>query len=269
LQTLEPKAYYVYIPYKNQNNLPNFESGLQDINFATIFTENQFSGNDRINDANQLTLGVTSRFISSDTGIERVRAALAQRYYFQSQQVTIPGVAPRASDSNSSDLLAALGGNLARNWTADAGWQYNTDLKQTQKFNIAGRYQPQHGKVLNLAYRETVNTVRQTDFSVQWPVSPGWSAVGRWNYSLLDARTLEALAGVEYNDRCWSLRVVAHRFATTSSAASTSIFVQLELNGVSRIGSNPMEVLKRNISGYKQFDPRAPGPVEYNVPGLF
>jgi LPS-assembly protein len=269
LQTLEPKAYYVYIPYKNQNNLPNFESGLQDINFATIFTENQFSGNDRINDANQLTLGVTSRFISSDTGIERVRAALAQRYYFQSQQVTIPGVAPRASDSNSSDLLAALGGNLARNWTADAGWQYNTDLKQTQKFNIAGRYQPQHGKVLNLAYRETVNTVRQTDFSVQWPVSPGWSAVGRWNYSLLDARTLEALAGVEYNDRCWSLRVVAHRFATTSSAASTSIFVQLELNGVSRIGSNPMEELKRNISGYKQFDPRAPGPVEYNVPGLF
>ncbi len=269
VQTLEPKAYYVYIPFKDQSTLPNFESGLQDINFATIFTENQFSGHDRINDANQLTLGATSRFISTDSGIERVRAALAQRYYFQSQRVTIPGVAPRASDSNSSDLLAALSGNLAKNWTADAGWQYNTDLKQTQKFNVAGRYQPQHGKVLNLAYRETANTVRQTDFSVQWPVRAGWTAVGRWNYSLLDDRTLEALAGVEYNDRCWSLRVVAHRFATTSSAASTSIFLQLELNGVSRIGSNPLEALKRNIGGYKQFDPRAPAPVEYNAPGLF
>ena len=82
-------------------------------------------------------------------------------------------------------------------------------------------------------------------------------------------RTLEALAGIEYNDRCWSLRIAAHRFATTSSEASTSIFVMLELTGVSRIGSSPMEVLKRNIIGYKPFDPRSPAPVEYNVPGLF
>ncbi|MBY0267925.1 MAG: LPS-assembly protein LptD, partial [Burkholderiales bacterium] len=137
-----------------------------------------------------------------------------------------------------------------------------------QKFNVSGRYQPQQGKVLNLAYRETINTVRQVDFSAQWPVKPGWTAVGRWNYSLQDDRALEALAGVEYNDRCWALRVVAHRFATTTSAASTSIFIQLELNGVSRIGTNPLEVLKRNISGYRQFDPRNPAPVEYNVPGL-
>ena len=178
-------------------------------------------------------------------------------------------LAPRASDSNSSDLLAAVSGNLATNWTADAGWQYNTDLKQTQKFNVSGRYQPQHGKVLNLAYRETVNTLRQTDLSLQWPIQAGWTAVGRWNYSLLDNRVLEALAGIEYNDRCWSLRIAAHRFATTTSDASTSIFLQLELTGVSRIGSSPLEVLKRNIGGYKAFDPRSPAPVEYNVPGLF
>lgn len=269
LQTLEPKAYYVYIPYKDQSGLPNFDSAQQDVNFSTIFTENQFSGQDRINDANQLTLGVTSRFISADSGIERIRGALAQRYYFQSQRVTVPGVAPRASDSNSSDLLAALSGNIATNWTADAGWQYNTDLKATQKFNVSGRYQPQRGKVLNLAYRETINTLRQSDVSVQWPVATGWTAVGRWNYSLRDDRTLEALAGFEYHDRCWSLRIAGHRFATTTSDASTSIFIQLELNGVSRIGTSPLDVLRRNIAGYQQFDPRAPAPVEYNVPGLF
>lgn len=268
VQTLEPKAMYVYIPYKDQSRIPNFESGLQDINFATIFSENQFSGQDRINDANQLTLGATSRFIGGDDGVERVRVALAQRFYFQTQQVTVPGVAPRANGSNASDLLAAVNGNLARNWTANAGWQYNTEVKETQKFNVSTRYQPQQGKVLNLAYRETINTVRQVDFSTQWPVKPGWTTVGRWNYSLQDNRALEALAGVEYNDNCWALRVVAHRFATTTSAASTSIFIQLELNGVSRIGTNPLEVLKRNISGYRQFDPRNPAPVEYNVPGL-
>lgn len=269
VQTLEPKAYYVYIPYKDQSALPNFDSGLQDINLATIFSENQFSGQDRINDANQLTVGVTSRMIGATSGIERIRAALAQRYYFQSQRVTVPGVAPRASDSNSSDLLAAISGNIASNWTADMGWQYNTDLKQTQKFNVSTRYQPQQGKVLNLAYRETLNALQQTDVSLQWPIKGGWNAVGRWNFSLRDSRTLEALAGIEYNDRCWSLRVAGHRFATTTSAASTSIFIQLELHGVSRIGNNPLDVLRRNIAGYKQFDPRAPAPVEYNVPGLF
>ncbi len=269
IQTLEPKAYYVYIPYSDQSRLPNFESGLQDINFATLFTENQFSGSDRINDANQLTAGVSSRFIDASTGIERLRVALAQRYYFQPQRVTVPGVAPRARDSNSSDVLAVISGNIAKNWTTEAGWQYNTDLKQMQKFNIAGRYQPQAGKVLNLAYRDTVNTLRQVDFSAQWPIDSRWSGVARWNYSIRDNRTLEAVAGIEYNDRCWSLRVIGHRFATTTSAASTSIFVQLELSGISRIGTNPTEVLFRNISGYKTMDPRAGAPVQYNVPGVF
>ena len=269
IQTLEPKAYYVYIPYSDQSRLPNFESGLQDINFATLFTENQFSGSDRINDANQLTAGVSSRFIDASTGIERLRVALAQRYYFQSQRVTVPGVAPRARDSNSSDVLAVISGSIAKNWTTEAGWQYNTDLKQTQKFNVAGRYQPQAGKVLNLAYRDTLNTLRQADFSAQWPINSRWSGVARWNYSIRDNRTLEALAGVEYTDRCWALRIIGHRFATTTSAASTSIFVQLELSGISRIGTNPTEVLFRNISGYKTMDPRAGAPVQYNVPGVF
>jgi LPS-assembly protein len=269
IQTLEPKAYYVYIPYKDQSLLPNFESGLQDINFATIFTENQFSGQDRINDANQLTLGASTRFIDPENGIERLRAAIAQRFYFQPQQVTVPGVAPRASDSNSSDLLVAISGNIAKNWTGDAGWQYNTDQKQTQKFNIAARYQPQAGKVVNMAYRETVNTLQQVDVSTQWPIDGRWTAVARWNFSIKDNRTLEALAGFEYSDRCWALRVAGHRFATTTNDASTSIFIQLELSGLSRIGTSPLEVLRRNISGYKQFDPRSTSPVEYNVPGLF
>ncbi len=269
IQTLEPKAYYVYIPYKDQSLLPNFDSSQQDINFATIFTENQFSGQDRINDANQLTLGVSTRFIDPSNGIERLRAAVAQRYYFQPQQVTLPGVPSRASDSNASDLLAAISGNIAKNWTGDAGWQYNTDLQQTQKFNIAARYQPQAGKVVNLAYRETVNTLQQVDLSTQWPIDGRWTAVGRWNFSLKDNRTLEALAGFEYNDRCWALRIAGHRFATTTNDASTSIFIQLELSGMSRIGNSPLEVLRRNISGYKPFDPRAAAPVEYNVPGLF
>jgi LPS-assembly protein len=266
IQTLEPKLYYVYIPFRDQSRIPNFESGVQDVNFASIFSENQFSGQDRINDANQVTLGVTSRLIHPDSGIERLRVGLAQRFYFQSQRVTVPGVPARAGQSSSSDLLAAASGTVAPHWTAEAGWQYNTDLDQTQKLNAGARYQPQPGKVLNLAYRHTLNSVKQTDISAQWPIAPQWSAVGRWNWSIRDQRTLEALAGLEYDGGCWIFRAVAHRFATATQTASTSIFLQLELNGVSRIGSNPLETLRRNIGGYTRLDPRAPRRDDYHVP---
>jgi len=265
-QTLEPRLFYVNIPYRDQTRLPNFESGVQDINFATIFAENQFSGQDRINDANQITVGVSSRLIHPESGIERLRAGVAQRYYFSSQRVTVPGIPPRPDQSSSSDLLAALSGTVAPSWTAEAGWQYNTDLNRTQKLNVATRFQPQQGKVLNLAYRSTVDLIRQTDISFQWPISSQWGAVGRWNWSLRDNRTLEALAGLEYDGGCWAFRVVAHRFATTTQAASTSIFLQLELNGVSRIGSNPLDILRRNVGGYMRADPRSPRTDDYHVP---
>src|SRR5262249_28425805 len=160
-------------------------------------------------------------------------------------QVTLPGVPVRTSTS--SDLLAALTGRIWQHWFADAGLQYSTDFSQIQKFNVGTRYQPAPGKVVNASYRETLDQIRQTDISFQWPFRTGWTALGRWNYSLLDKLSLETLAGVEYNGGCWELRVVAHRFVTTTQQANTTFFVQLELNGVSQIGSNPLETLRRSI----------------------
>lgn len=267
VQTLEPRLYYLYIPNRDQSGIPVFDSGLQDINFASIYSENQFAGWDRINDANQLTLGVSSRFINADSGAERLRAGVAQRFYFENQRVSLPGVPLRTSTS--SDLLAALTGVIAPHWTADAGWQYSTNSSQTQKFNFGSRYQPGPGRVLNVSYRETINVLRQTDVSTQWPVGQGWTGLARWNYSLREHRTLEGLFGAEYNGDCWVLRVVAHRFATATQQASTTFFVQLELNGVSRIGSNPLETLKRNIGGYSLLDPRIQRPDETRSPYVY
>ncbi len=272
LQTLEPKLYYVYIPTRAQNQLPNFDSAQQDISLATLFSENQFSGSDRINDANQLTTGITSRLLQQDSGIERLRVGVAQRYYYKTQEVTVPNVAPRGS--NSSDLLAAISGTVAQHWTVDAGWQYTTDLSETQRFNTSTRYQPEPGKVVNLAYRYTngtqlaatqpqnslqaqipsLNTLRQVDVSTQWPITGRLSAVGRYNYSIQDSKALEALLGLEYNAGCWAFRVVAHKFTTAAATQVTSLFMQLELNGLSKIGSNPLDLLRRNISGYSRAD---------------
>jgi LPS-assembly protein len=258
LQTLEPRLYYLYIPFRDQSRIPVFDSAEQDVNFTTIYAENQFTGWDRINDANQITVGVSSRLLASDTGAQRLRVGVAQRYYFEPQRVTLPDVAPRSADT--SDLLAALVGNVAQHWTVNTGVQYNTDLSQMQKFNIGTRYLPRAGQVLNLSYRETRDVLQQADISAQWPVGKGWTALARWNYSFLDHRTLEGLLGAEYNGDCWVLRLVAHRFVTTTQEASLSYFVQLELNGVSRIGHNPMSELRRNIGGYSQADPRALNP---------
>lgn len=254
LQTLEPRLYYVYIPYQDQSDIPVFDTSLQDINLASIYSENQFSSWDRINDANQVTVGLTSRLLSSATGAEHLRLSVAQRYYFATQRVSLPGGPIRTSTS--SDLLTELSGQVAPNWVAAVGWQYSTNFSQTQKFNVGARYQPAPGRVLNLSYREIIDTQRQTDISTQWPLGKGWVALGRWNYSLRDNETLEGLLGFEYNADCWSLRVVAHRFAIATDQFSSSFFVELELNGLSRIGTNPMDVLRRNIGGYFQVDPR-------------
>jgi LPS-assembly protein len=211
-------------------------------------------------------VGVSSRLIDPDSGVERMRFVVAQRYYMQGQRVTLPNVAPRPDTTASSDLLAAASGTITPQWIADVGWQYNTDRSQTQKANVSTRYQPAPGKVLNLTYRTTTGLTRQTDVSFQWPIHNNWTAVGRWNYSLRDSRTLEALAGFEYDGGCWSLRAVGHRFVTALTSVSTSFFVQLELNGVSRIGSNALDVLRRNVGGYTALDPWAPRTDTYNVP---
>jgi len=254
LQTLEPRLYYVYIPYRDQSDLPVFDTGQQDINLASIFSENQFSSWDRINDANQVTVGLTSRLLRTASGAEHLRLSVAQRYYFSTQRVTLPGRPVRTSSS--SDLLTELSGQVAPNWVAALGWQYSTNFSKTQKFNVGARYQPAPGRVLNLSYREYIDAQRQTDISTQWPLGAGWVALGRWNYSLRDGDTLEALLGFEYNADCWSLRFVGHRFAIATDQFSSSFFVELELNGLSRIGTSPLDVLRRNIGGYFQVDPR-------------
>ena len=260
-QTLEPKLYYVYIPTRNQNQLPVYDSAQQDVSFATLFAENQFSGADRINDANQLTTGVTSRLLQ-DNGVERLRAGVAQRYYFKSQEVTLPTVAPRGS--NASDLLAAINGTVATHWTLDSGLQYSTAQSHIQRFNSGVRFQPEPRSVVNAAYRftnaqatSTGTALRQIDLSTQWPITGKLSAVARYNYSIPDSKSLETLAGFEYDGGCWAFRVVAHQFTTSAATQVTSFFMQLELNGLSKIGSNPLDLLRRRIGGYAR--PEAPG----------
>jgi LPS-assembly protein len=267
VQTLEPRLYYLYIPFRNQTQLPVFDSSLKDFNFTTIFSENIFSGGDRINNANQVTAAAISRLIDPATGVEQLRVLVGQRYYFEPQEVTLastlpttpppltvgttpvpPGVA--TTTSSRSDLLAAFSGKLTPTWSLDTGLDYGLQPSQVQRFDIALRNQPEPGKVLNFSYRYTRDYVDQIDISGQWPLSRRWAVLGRLDYSLQPSTLLEALAGFEYNHDCWVVRFVLHRFVTGPDQHTNAFFVQLELTGLSRLGSNPFQLLRQGIGGY-------------------
>ncbi len=257
VQTLEPRLFYVYIPFRNQNSLPVFDTAIDDFNFSQLFSENRYLGNDRIGDANQLTMAVTSRLLDPLTGAERLRVALGQRFYFADQRVTLSEV-PRSSSS--SDILLEAQGKLSDTWALQGLVQQNLDVGQNEQLNVALRYTPRLGSALNFGYRYTrqlidpttggVDTLRQFDISGEWPVGDHVTLLGRWNYSLHDKKTLEAIAGVEYNQDCWILRLVFHRLATTTEQTTNSVFVQLELNGLARVGTSPLDLLRRSVPGY-------------------
>lgn len=265
-QTLEPRLYYLYIPYRRQDRLPLFDTSVSDFNLSQIFNENRFNGWDRINDANQLTAAATTRLIEPKTGRELLRATLGQRYYFTEQRVTLDANDVRTS--NRSDLLAGITGSLTNNWWLDFGWQYNLDDGKSEKLNTALRYQPQPGKVFNIGYRYTRDYLEQIDLSAQWPVYRNLSLLARWNYSLMDSTLVEALAGLEYNGGCWAVRAVLHSFVTAVNTHSNGFFVQFELSGLARgVGNNPQQILGRNISGYQRAQLRSTGTEEY-FPGM-
>ncbi|WP_322741651.1 LPS-assembly protein LptD [Glaciimonas soli] len=263
-QTLEPRMFYVRTPYHDQSNYPVFDSGLADFNFAQIFTENSFSGHDRISDANQLTSAITSRFIQAN-GIERLRLAIGQRFYFSQPLVSLnpPTTTPDTATTpiSRSDLLLAAGGQITPTLGLDSNIQYSQSDNQVQRANYSMRWQPAPKEVINLAYRldRTANALalnnneilKQVDLSAQWPIYKRWYGVGRINYDLINRQIAEGLIGLEYKADCWVFRIVAQRIPTSTLQATSAIFFQLELNGLSKLGPNPMQALRSSIPGYQ------------------
>jgi len=266
-QTLEPRAFYVRTPYREQSHLPNYDSGANDFNFATVFTENAFVGNDRISDANLLTLGVTSRLLDPKTGAEAMRLGVAQRLRFEDQRVTLPGGLPVTD--RFSDLMLGASVNLTPVWALDTTVQYNPKTNISERSTIGGRYNPSNYRVINAAYRRQRNVSEQYDIGWQWPINDLWGdkgkdlgtgrgqgagrwyTVGRLNYSVPDKKFVDLVLGFEYDGCCWIGRVVLERSQQSASTNSTRLLFQLEFVGFSRIGSNPLKTLKANIPRYQ------------------
>jgi LPS-assembly protein len=270
VQTLEPRAFYVYTPFRDQSVLPNYDTATNDFNFATIYTENAFVGHDKISDNNLLTLGLTTRFLDAETGGQLARFGMAQRLRFETQRVTLnPADAP--AQAGFSDVMLGASVNVQDHWALDSTVQYNGKTDQSVRSTVGARYNPGNYRVINAAYRFQRDVSEQIDVSWQWPLNNLWGdrgqelgsgrgqgegryyGVGRLNYSLNERRLVDTILGVEYDAGCWLARVVLERVQTSSSTATGRLMFQLEFVGFTRLGlgGSPVQTLTQNISRYQ------------------
>jgi LPS-assembly protein len=271
-QTLEPRAFFVRTPYKDQSQLPSYDSGATDFNLTTVYSENPYVGQDRIADNNLVTLGVNSRLFDNNTGAELARFGVAQRYRFSDQLVRLPGELPVSSGF--SDILLGAGVRWDNRWTFDSTLQFDAQTHRTTRTTLTTRFNPSPYRVFNTAYRLTRDQSEQIDLGWQWPLrdlawgaedapagpalAPGqglgtdrWYSVGRMNFSLKDRKMVDTLLGFEYDAGCWLGRVVYERLQSTTSTSRSRILFQLEFVGLARVGSSPLKTLRDNIPRYQ------------------
>ena len=248
LQTLEPRLFYLYVPFKSQGDLPIFDTGTFDFNYSQLFSENRFSGADRVGDANQLSIALTSRLLASGTGEEYLRLNIGQIRYFRDREVTLPNES--VETSSASPLVVDLTATVARRWQFFTGIQWDIGEERINRNNTGLRYQPDPRRVVNLSYSFTRDNFEQTDMSMAWPIVRDWRFVGRWAYSLQQDKTLEAFGGVEYENCCWAFRTVIRRYLS-GTQTTNAFFFQLEFKGLTGLGSGTVDFLERSIPGYE------------------
>ncbi|HEY1128801.1 MAG TPA: LPS assembly protein LptD [Roseateles sp.] len=264
-QSLEPRLFYVNTPFRDQSNLPNFDSAAKDFNFDSIYTDNPFSGVDRVSDLHALSAGVTSRWVGATSGEEILRLGAVQRFLFRDQRITPDGQPPVTQ--RFSDLLLAAAAHLDEKWWADGTLEFNPEINRSVRSVLRARYSPGPFKTVSVAYRLARAQSEQVELAWQWPLygSPvtsrgadskscggAWYSAGRVQYSLRDRRLTDSVVGFEYDAGCWVLRWGVERLSTGRAETNTRLMLQLELVGLSQLGSNALKVLKDNVPGYRR-----------------
>jgi len=256
IQTLEPRAFYLYIPERDQTDIPLFDTGLRTFNMGQLFAYDRFTGADRVGDTNQLTLGLTSRFINQETGKENLRVTLGQIQYFKDRQVTLGNTAPETQSD--SDMVAEVVASIAKEWKVRGEVQWNPHGDTNNMSALSLNYRGNNGSLFNVSHRyrrdgvTTAAGLEQVDISTRIPFNKQWSLVGRWYHSVRDNRTLEGLAGLEYDSCCWATRLVVRDYVNNSAdeERNLAIFFQIELKGLGNFGQATESLLKTSILGY-------------------
>jgi len=285
IHTLEPRLFYLYVPYSNQQDIPVFDTALYDFNYYSMFRENSFSGSDRIQDANQITTAITSRLIDDKSGLERLKLNIGEIFYFRDRNVTLQyagtntqilGSTTPQTDSY-SNLVTELSSELTHNLSVTTGLQWNPQLNDIQRGQAGIHYNNPDNEIFNVGYLyrknplipNQLNDITQSDVSFRYPIYDNWSAMGRWQYSLLYNKTQDALFGLEKENCCWRFRIALRHYINNISNVNSSqvipntnlaltgtaqdgVFFEIELKGLSALGDDMDTFLQREIYGYRK-----------------
>jgi len=249
MQTLEPRLRYTWIPFRDQSELPIFDTALPDLDFVQLFRTNRYVGADRLGDANELAVGVTSRLVHADSGQQFLSATIGQRFYFERPRVVLPGELVETRDA--SNMVGEIEMTAYRNWSASIAMEWDYDASNTLLGQASVQYRPRRDTVVNVGYRYRQGLLEQWDASAAWRLSPSWQVFVRQVYSLRDRTSIDRFAGFEYGSCCWRVRLIGRHYVSNRTGESdTMVMLQLELKGLSSVGSSDDAFLRRGIRGY-------------------
>jgi LPS-assembly protein len=253
LQTLEPRLFYLNSPFRDQTDFPLFDTQPLTFSYGSLFRDNRYSGADRQADADQITLALTSRLINEDDGREKLSASIGQIRYFDDSRVVVPGEVPL--DRSKSAWIADANYAINDRWTVSATYQWDPKFRREDLASLRTRYLIGDDGIVNLSYRNRRDLLQQVDFSFLYPLSPSWSLVGRYYYSLQDNQLLEGIAGVQWDSCCLAVRLVGRRYVRNRLGdLNDAIQLEIELKGLGSAGPDTESRLRRAILGYYRED---------------
>ena len=249
LQTLEPRILRVYIPYRNQDDFPIFDTIVPDMNGIQLFRKNRYVGQDRLGDTSQISYGITTKVVDANNGNSLFGLTLGQIRYFKDRKVALPSESKLTQDS--SGYMAMMNMRINKNWSVKLGHMWNTHSNTSMKTTARFQYKSKQSEIFNVAYRYRRNMLKQLDASFSWPVRDHWNVVGRYNYSILDRKVLERFVGLEYESCCWGIRVISRKhLAYRNGDTDTSFSIEFVFKGLSDLGDPVANLLDRGILGY-------------------
>ena len=248
-QTLEPRILGVYIPYRNQDDFPIFDTIVPDMNLIQMFRKNRYVGQDRLGDTSQITYGITTKVFAADKAMPLFGFTLGQIRYFKDRKVALPAETKLTEDS--SGYMAMMNMTLNKNWSMKLGHMWNTYSNKSMKTTARFQYKSEQSEIFNLTYRYRRNMLKQMDVSFSWPVRDQWNVVGRYNYSILDRRVLEHFVGLEYESCCWGIRLITRKhLAYRNGETDSSVSLEFIFKGLTNLGDPVESLLGRGILGY-------------------
>jgi len=249
VHTLEPRLRYNWIPFRDQDDLPLFDTALPDLNLVQLFRTNRYVGADRLGDANELAAGLTTRLLRAESGQQYLTATVGQRFYFDSPRVVLPGEVPEKRSA--SNMVGEVELTAWRNWSSRVAMEWDYEASNTLRGEASVQYKPSPDTVVNVGYRYRESLLEQWDAGFAWRISENWQLYAREVYSTKEDKSLDRFAGFEYAGCCWSVRLLARNYVSNRTGESDkSVLLQVELKGLSSVGTENDTFLERGIRGY-------------------